>query len=295
MGQQHPFLEEVSRDLVALCHHPDAGKFVLLGWRPKGRPLSFPVENGAHAGPGYEETRAFALLPADAPLRRHGRRYLRASDLREAALHVLGRAPLPETARPPRPLKRRNTLRVMTYNVHSCIGMDGRLSTSRIARIIAQCRPDVVALQELDVGRGRTGGIDQAHAIAQELEMEFHFFPGPPLGRRALWRCHPQPLADEADQGRPAADARQPPGPGAARRVVGQRVDRGSGAATGEYAPGPAVQGAAAASASLTRQGLAGPRRLPRPRRSVRRLQRHSRLDRLSPAAVARCRTPSWP
>jgi endonuclease/exonuclease/phosphatase family metal-dependent hydrolase len=55
--------------------------------------------------------------------------------------------------------------------------MDGRLSTSRIARIIAQCRPDIVALQELDVGRGRTGGIDQAHAIAQELEMEFHFFP----------------------------------------------------------------------------------------------------------------------
>jgi endonuclease/exonuclease/phosphatase family metal-dependent hydrolase len=65
----------------------------------------------------------------------------------------------------------------MTYNVHSCVGMDGRLSTERIARIIAQCRPDIVALQELDVGRGRTGGIDQAHAIAQELEMEFHFHP----------------------------------------------------------------------------------------------------------------------
>jgi endonuclease/exonuclease/phosphatase family metal-dependent hydrolase len=177
VGYRHPFLEEVARDLVELCHHPDAGEYVLLGWRPEGRPLSFPVENGAHAGPGYEETRGFALLPADAPIRRQGRRYLRGLDLREAALHVLGRSPLSETARPARPLRLRNTLRVMTYNVHSCIGMDGRLSTSRIARIIAQCRPDIVALQELDVGRGRTGGVDQAHAIAEELEMEFHFFP----------------------------------------------------------------------------------------------------------------------
>jgi endonuclease/exonuclease/phosphatase family metal-dependent hydrolase len=34
-----------------------------------------------------------------------------------------------------------------------------------------------VALQELDVGRIRTGGIDQAHAIAHLLGMNFHFHP----------------------------------------------------------------------------------------------------------------------
>ena len=38
-------------------------------------------------------------------------------------------------------------------------------------------RPDVVALQELDVGRSRTGGVDQARIIARCLEMEFHFQP----------------------------------------------------------------------------------------------------------------------
>jgi endonuclease/exonuclease/phosphatase family metal-dependent hydrolase len=67
--------------------------------------------------------------------------------------------------------------RIMTYNVHRCVGTDGRLDVPRIAKVIASCRPDVVALQELDVGRARTGGVDQAHAIAQLLGMSFHFHP----------------------------------------------------------------------------------------------------------------------
>jgi endonuclease/exonuclease/phosphatase family metal-dependent hydrolase len=65
--------------------------------------------------------------------------------------------------------------RILTYNVHRCIGTDGRLSPTRIADVIAAYEPDVVALQELDVRRLRTGGIDQAHAIAQALGMNVHF------------------------------------------------------------------------------------------------------------------------
>ena len=65
--------------------------------------------------------------------------------------------------------------RILTYNVHRCLGTDGRLSPARIADVIAAYEPDVVALQELDVGRVRTGGIDQAHAIAQALGMQVHF------------------------------------------------------------------------------------------------------------------------
>jgi endonuclease/exonuclease/phosphatase family metal-dependent hydrolase len=45
----------------------------------------------------------------------------------------------------------------------------------RIAAVIARSRPDIVALQELDVGRLRSGGVDQAHAIASQLDMRFHF------------------------------------------------------------------------------------------------------------------------
>ena len=65
--------------------------------------------------------------------------------------------------------------RIMTYNVHSCRGVDGKLDVGRIAAVIAQSRPDIVALQELDVHRPRTGRVDQAHAIAGRLGMRFHF------------------------------------------------------------------------------------------------------------------------
>jgi endonuclease/exonuclease/phosphatase family metal-dependent hydrolase len=63
----------------------------------------------------------------------------------------------------------------MTYNVHRCLGVDGRLDVGRIAAVIAADAPDIVALQELDVGRARTGGVDQAHEIAQRLGMVSRF------------------------------------------------------------------------------------------------------------------------
>jgi len=175
LGADHPFREEAARDLAALAHHPQAGAFVLSGWRTEGTPYTFPLENGSHAGPGPEETHAFALLPDDAPLPARSRAHLTPSDLRAAALDHLARRPVSASAR--RGTAEADTLRIMTYNVHSCIGMDGHHAPERIARVIARHRPDIVALQELDVGRSRTGGIDQAHRIAQHLEMDCHFHP----------------------------------------------------------------------------------------------------------------------
>jgi len=67
--------------------------------------------------------------------------------------------------------------RIVTYNVHRCQGPDGRTSPERIAEIIAALEPDIVALQELDVRRARSGGVDQAHRIASVLGMEMHFHP----------------------------------------------------------------------------------------------------------------------
>ena len=71
----------------------------------------------------------------------------------------------------------RDALRVLTYNVHSCRGRDRRADPARIADVIASTDPHVIALQELDVGRTRTGGIDQAHMIAEHLRMVSHFHP----------------------------------------------------------------------------------------------------------------------
>jgi endonuclease/exonuclease/phosphatase family metal-dependent hydrolase len=67
------------------------------------------------------------------------------------------------------------TLRVMTYNVHACVGGDRRLDVERIAAVIAREEPDVVALQELDVNRSRSQRVDQAAAIAELLGMNHHF------------------------------------------------------------------------------------------------------------------------
>ena len=66
-------------------------------------------------------------------------------------------------------------MRVLTYNVHGCRGTDGRIDPARIADVISQAEPDIVALQELDVGRSRSGGIDQAETIAGLVRMRWHF------------------------------------------------------------------------------------------------------------------------
>lgn len=41
------------------------------------------------------------------------------------------------------------TLRIATYNVHSCVGTDGRCDPERVARVVEELRADVVALQEM--------------------------------------------------------------------------------------------------------------------------------------------------
>ena len=65
--------------------------------------------------------------------------------------------------------------RIVTYNVHRCVGNDRRLDVSRIVDVLAALEPDIVAMQELDVGRRRTGHVDQAHEIAEGLDMACHF------------------------------------------------------------------------------------------------------------------------
>ena len=174
LGVDHPYRDQVAADLVALCHHPDSGDLVISGFRPDGRSLSFPLEHGAHAGPGPNETDAFALVPPDTPLGGIGRNdsVVRPRDLRSAGFAVLDGT----RHRPPRQ-RPQHGVRILTYNVHSCIGLDRRLSPERIARVIARHAPDIVALQEVDVGRSRTGHLDQARAIADALEMTLEFHP----------------------------------------------------------------------------------------------------------------------
>jgi endonuclease/exonuclease/phosphatase family metal-dependent hydrolase len=56
--------------------------------------------------------------------------------------------------------------------------MDRKTSTGRIAEVIAACRPDVVALQEIDCGQIRPAIADQAGEIAHRLAL-FLSLPSP--------------------------------------------------------------------------------------------------------------------
>jgi hypothetical protein len=83
LGSDHPFARWAAEDLAAACRHPQAGDIVISGWRPNEPPLTFAFENGAHGGPGREETRAFILMPQEMATPAAA---LRPGDLRQAVL-----------------------------------------------------------------------------------------------------------------------------------------------------------------------------------------------------------------
>jgi endonuclease/exonuclease/phosphatase family metal-dependent hydrolase len=65
----------------------------------------------------------------------------------------------------------------MTYNIHRGRGIDFKLDLGRIAAVIQSYDPDVVTLQEVDIGRRKTGRIDQANDLSKRLGMEMVFAP----------------------------------------------------------------------------------------------------------------------
>lgn len=161
-----PLRAEIAKDLVTFCENPNSGDLILMGWGAAGA-WTFAPERGAHAGPGTDETQGFLFIPAGTHLPADSTDFIRPSGLRAAGLALLGREPL--AAGRHSGARTETHLRVMTYNTHSCGGMDGRVSPRRIARVIRQQSPDLIALQEIDHGRSRSRGEDQATLIAKEL------------------------------------------------------------------------------------------------------------------------------
>jgi endonuclease/exonuclease/phosphatase family metal-dependent hydrolase len=68
-------------------------------------------------------------------------------------------------------------IRVMTYNVHLCIGVDGQRDYQRVADIILRTDPDVVALQELDSATLRSNGEITIEELAFRTNMYSVFGP----------------------------------------------------------------------------------------------------------------------
>jgi endonuclease/exonuclease/phosphatase family metal-dependent hydrolase len=74
-------------------------------------------------------------------------------------------------------------LRIATYNVHACVGMDGRCDPDRVSQVIAELDADVVALQEftypmdIAIETRRLEGLPSLHGYECAL--------GPTLERRS--------------------------------------------------------------------------------------------------------------
>lgn len=64
-------------------------------------------------------------------------------------------------------------MRIVTYNVHKCRGLDRRVRPARIASVLREVDADIIALQEvLSVG-GAAREMDQARFIAEELGHDY--------------------------------------------------------------------------------------------------------------------------
>lgn len=102
-----------------------------------------------------------------------------------AAGATLSPCPLPSPAR----------LTVLTLNIHAARTKAGRLDLPRVAAELRAWDADVVLLQEVDRGRRRSDGVDQARWLASRLGYEAVFGPGrharPGASGNAVLSRHP--------------------------------------------------------------------------------------------------------
>jgi endonuclease/exonuclease/phosphatase family metal-dependent hydrolase len=65
-------------------------------------------------------------------------------------------------------------MRIVTYNVHKCRGMDRRERPQRIAQVLRETKADIIALQEVLSIENSARERDQARFLAEELGMHYH-------------------------------------------------------------------------------------------------------------------------
>lgn len=80
------------------------------------------------------------------------------------------------------PEGKKNTIRVLSYNIHHGAGIDGTLDLERIARVIKSASPDIVSLQEVDQRTTRSKGVDQAKELARLTGMKYVYGPSMKYG-----------------------------------------------------------------------------------------------------------------
>jgi endonuclease/exonuclease/phosphatase family metal-dependent hydrolase len=104
------------------------------------------------------------------------------------------------------------TVRVLTYNIHHGEGRDREFDVPRQSRVIASVQPDLVALQEVDVGTARASGVNQVTELARLTGMYAQFgkamdYMGGGYGVAVLSRW---PFLSTKNQALPGSPEREP-------------------------------------------------------------------------------------
>ena len=84
-------------------------------------------------------------------------------------------------------------MKLVTYNIHSGIGTDGRFDLARVGSVLEDIGADIAALQEVGDFRGRTGAVPHPETLARQLGLQLAFGPnviqdGRPYGNAILTR-----------------------------------------------------------------------------------------------------------
>jgi endonuclease/exonuclease/phosphatase family metal-dependent hydrolase len=106
----------------------------------------------------------------------------------------------------------RRTLRILTYNIHHGEGRDGEIDLPRLAGVMKGVDPDLVALQEVDQGTARAGGMNELTELAHLTGMHAEFgkamdFQGGSYGVGVLSRW---PIVDADNRALPGLPDREP-------------------------------------------------------------------------------------
>lgn len=111
-----------------------------------------------------------------------------------------------------RPVAQR--LRVLTFNIHHGEGASGIVDLAAIADLINMVSPDLVSLQEVELGTERSGGVDQTAALSAATGLASAFgwnvdFRGGGFGNAVLSR---HPIVSVRNQGLPYPASFEPRG-----------------------------------------------------------------------------------
>ena len=66
-------------------------------------------------------------------------------------------------------------IKVVSYNIKSGQGMDGKIDLFKTAEVLARLDADFISLQEVDLNRPRSFSVDQAAYLARKLNMDYVF------------------------------------------------------------------------------------------------------------------------